>query len=487
MFVFSCKVTDVYICRTKVEKKSETIMAYISTKKTLSAKLIDALKSGHMIRDTGDYTGLCISCTKTGVKTFFFSYRAPNVNLQKRVTLGVYVTQIKNEKLDRPIGKKLLGLAAARQIIVHLREERKAGDCPATRLKKEALIKEAKQKAIEQKEARLTVKEIVELYLTQKVEDHLGTGGKEIAGSRKLKGQKETRRTLEAVVGKDEPTEFGRQIAEEIRHTEIKKIISGIVDKGTNVQAGNVLRELKLAFGFCIGKFDLKDEVYLAEEMINPCIQAKQYFKDQGDKLTSNAGIRTLKDTEITKLLKWLPRSKYTQVSKDALMLVLFTGVRSGEAVVAKKEDFDLEKGTWFVIGKTKVERHVQLSVQAIEYIRPIYENKENKTMYLLPTKRGKPLQQKKLSEQAWKMRKDGDMLDIPRWTAHDLRRTVRTQLSRLTCPSPVGEAVLGHSKKGLEGVYDLHEYESECAIWLQKLADHYDELGSTKRECFEN
>ena len=45
-------------------------------------------------------------------------------------------------------------------------------------------------------------------------------------------------------------------------------------------------------------------------------------------------------------------------------------------------------------------------------------------------------------------------------------------------CPSEVAEAVLGHSRKGIEGTYDLHSYEAECREWLQRWADH---LGSFK------
>lgn len=59
----------------------------------------------------------------------------------------------------------------------------------------------------------------------------------------------------------------------------------------------------------------------------------------------------------------------------------------------------------------------------------------------------------------------------------HDLRRTVRTGLSRLSCPAEIAEAVLGHSKKGIQGTYNLHAYEKECAEWLQKWADHLDAL----------
>jgi integrase len=65
----------------------------------------------------------------------------------------------------------------------------------------------------------------------------------------------------------------------------------------------------------------------------------------------------------------------------------------------------------------------------------------------------------------------------IDDWSPHDLRRTVRTGLSRLGCPSEVAEAILGHSRKGIEGTYDLHKYEQECGVWLQKWADYLDDL----------
>ena len=68
-------------------------------------------------------------------------------------------------------------------------------------------------------------------------------------------------------------------------------------------------------------------------------------------------------------------------------------------------------------------------------------------------------------------------MLDIPYWTLHDLRRTVRTGLSRLQCPNEVAEAVLGHKRCGVEGIYNLYKYYAECQKWLQVWADHLDKL----------
>ena len=58
---------------------------------------------------------------------------------------------------------------------------------------------------------------------------------------------------------------------------------------------------------------------------------------------------------------------------------------------------------------------------------------------------------------------------DMEDWNQHDLRRTIRTNLPRFGCPTDVAEAVLGHSKKGIEGTYNLNTYEEECAEWLQK------------------
>lgn len=59
-------------------------------------------------------------------------------------------------------------------------------------------------------------------------------------------------------------------------------------------------------------------------------------------------------------------------------------------------------------------------------------------------------------------------MLDIPHWTPHELRRTVRIGLSRLQCPNEVAEAILGHTRGDVEGISNLYMYDTECRTWLQ-------------------
>ena len=60
------------------------------------------------------------------------------------------------------------------------------------------------------------------------------------------------------------------------------------------------------------------------------------------------------------------------------------------------------------------------------------------------------------------------------------VRTFLRTGLSRLQCPSEVAEAILGHTKKGLIGTYDLHRYTEQSREWLQRWADHLDTLVTT-------
>jgi integrase len=56
----------------------------------------------------------------------------------------------------------------------------------------------------------------------------------------------------------------------------------------------------------------------------------------------------------------------------------------------------------------------------------------------------------------------DPDVVVLQQWRNHDLRRVVRSGLSRLKIPEAVAEAVLAHVRPGIKGVYDRHDYFDE-------------------------
>jgi hypothetical protein len=66
------------------------------------------------------------------------------------------------------------------------------------------------------------------------------------------------------------------------------------------------------------------------------------------------------------------------------------------------------------------------------------------------------------------------DDVTLPHWTNHDIRRTVRSHLSQLRVEEVVREALLAHSRKGIEATYDQHTYLEEkraaLQLWAQRL-----------------
>ncbi len=428
--------------------EKQTGLVIMDKKKPLHDSMIKNMKhQDKYLTDCNENTGLRVTCGITGIKSFFYRYKSPVTKKLTQIQIGRYPT---------------VSLADARKKLKEYKVVRQSNRCPAYELK---VLKEDEKNKIKTSLPKLTVKGVIDLYLTEYIEDR-NFNGKIIKGSRKPKGQDETRRTLYA----DAVKVLGERFADEVTRKDVVNMVMDIVKRGTNVQAGNVLRELTAAFEYCIGIEKFSDE------FANPSLLAKNSLRQAKVRLTAKKGQRVLSDKELTKFLKWLPGCSFTQTQKNILRFTLWTGCRTGEICTAEWDDINLEEGTWHLDStKTDVERYIQLPQQAIDFLKQL---KLTTGKYLFPSiKTGLPIQQKSLTEQAWQMRRDERMIDIEHWVPHDLRRTVRTGLSRLKCPSEVGEAVLGHSKKGIEGTYDLHQYEDECKIWLQKWADRMDKL----------
>ena len=60
---------------------------------------------------------------------------------------------------------------------------------------------------------------------------------------------------------------------------------------------------------------------------------------------------------------------------------------------------------------------------------------------------------------------------NVANWRLHDLRRTARSLMARAGVQSEIAERVLGHAIPGIEAVYNRHDYLSEKAAALQRLA----------------
>ncbi len=408
--------------------------------KSLTDAAVRSLKPGQTLADAGEFRGLRVYRTKTSPPVFIYRYRSPEPGRPLRqYRIGCYPD---------------VSLSDARDEDRQLAAKRANGICPvAEKSAREAEERaQAARAAAEREIAGFSVADMVEMYLSEYIEDRPIPGGSVVRrGARKRKGQSETRRTLYG----DAVRVLGDRAAAEVTSKEVFDLVMEVVERGANVQAGNLLRELMAAFNYAISD-------RLPDDHVNPCYQARDRLKRKKIRLISKRGTRVLSDSELEELMAWLPGSGYTETQKRVLRLTLMTGCRTGEVCAARWRDIDLDRGVWHLKDtKTGVPRDVQLSLQAVAYLRQIRLTTGD---YVCPSqKTKKPIQQKQLTEQAWRMRKAGKFIDLPRWTPHDLRRTVRTGLSRLGCPSEVAEAILGHSRSGIEGTYDLHSYDAEC------------------------
>lgn len=438
------------------------------TNKPLSALAIKAMKpSDKVMSDAGEYTGLRVTCGTTGKKTFIYRYRSPVTDKITQIKIGGYPQ---------------VSLAEARVELRNLKELRGTGLCPKSHFKelKEQALRLQELETQERENKVFTVEKLCELYLSQHIEDRM-VNGRRIAGARKPKGQSETRRTLYG----DAVKVLGELPARTITRKVVVELIMSIVARGANVQAGNVLRELSAAYEYAIGlgNFD--------ETFANPAVLAKASLRQAKIKLTPRKGRRFLSDAELAQVLKWLPESGFSTSQKHIFNLTLWTGCRTGEVCAAEWRDINLDEGTWHIrTPKNDADRHVQLPRQAVDFLKQLRLATDE---YLFASERtGKPILQKSLSEIKWHLQnphkvKAGSYLKphqlwpegMENWVPHDLRRTVRTGLSKMGCRSEVAEAILGHSRSGIEGTYDLHGYEAECKEWLQKWADYMDVLGS--------
>lgn len=243
----------------------------------------------------------------------------------------------------------------------------------------------------------------------------------------------------------------------EISTRHIRELVDAIVDRGSPVMANRVLSYAKQMFSWGCARGFLQQ---------NPAASLTSIHA--GGKESPRE--RVLEPEEIAALFRLLPTSGLSERKRCWILILLGTGARSGELRIARKEHIDFEAGIWTIpaaSSKNGKAYQVPISRFSAPYFQKLRDLSENG--WLLPARDdSEPIGEKALPkaildrqcEKPLKnrtMKSQGLVLPGGRWTAHDLRRTVATQMrEQLEIDSEIVERCLNHvPANGSQRPYD--------------------------------
>jgi integrase len=207
-----------------------------------------------------------------------------------------------------------------------------------------------------------------------------------------------------------------------------------------------------------------------------------------GDK---NPRDRVLNDNELRAL--WAVADNWNYPVGPLYKMLMLTGLRLNEVARASWSEFDLAKREWTIPasrmkGKNtgsdgrKAKPHlVPLSQAMIDVLDnlPRFENGDylfSTTFGAKPVNVGMKIKNSVDAKMLEQLRRDDAKAVLPPFVNHDIRRTVRTNLSRLKVSEAVAEAVLAHVRPGIVAIYNLHSYATEkreaLELWAASLRE---------------
>ena len=323
---------------------------------------------------------------------------------------------------------------------------------------------EESQRAAEQRKRANSFASVAEDFIANK-----------LAGERKAK-------EVERDIRREFITAWGGRPVTEITHLDIRGVIKTKA-RTAPAQARNLLGTIKRLFAWAVeeGTYDLQAS---PAEAVKP-------RSIIGDKATTD---RILSEDELFALWRAAGRLGYPHGA--VYRLLMLSALRLNEAADAAWTEIDKRNKLWTIPAARMKGRNVG-SGRARDHVVPLTDDimalfdglpRFKKGDYVFSTTFGKSpvwmadkvkkrLDARMLRTLRALARRRGDdpaKVTLPHWTNHDIRRTVRSGLSRLKIAEEAREAVLAHARPGIKGVYDKYDYLDEkreaLELWAARL-----------------
>jgi integrase len=255
---------------------------------------------------------------------------------------------------------------------------------------------------------------------------------------------------------------LGHFSLDKIQTIDIAKALDKIVARGAPIHANRVLSTIKQAFNYGVSRGNLQ---------YNPAANIRS--RDIGG--MEKPRDRVLSLEEIKKIWLFLDsdESQMALHTKCAIKIILLTGVRTAELRLATWDEFDLENSLWIIPPehcKAGESLKIHLSEQVKEILLTL--SQESDTGHVIyGESQHQPLSENALSRAIARIQK---RVGIPKWTAHDLRRTFATHLGETLRIDPVViEKCLGHKMPRIMATYNKNEMLPERKDALNKWSNY--------------
>ncbi len=346
--------------------------------------------------------GFCLRVSPTGNKTWFYRYKLNGKD--KWLTIGRF---------------PIMGIAEARSFFNELWNIKQSGGDPETELNQPSST-----------EDHATVEQLINEWYSGYIIKHRAHP-----------------QQIKQLIDADIIPLLGSKQLHTLKTKEITLALDKIVNRGAPVHANKVLAALKQAFNYGVSRGDM---------LLNPAMNIRA--RDIGG--IEKARDRYLKLDEIKALWLFLDSEKNhisTQI-KNALKIILLTGVRTGELRASKWSEFDFENSLWTIPAEhTKTDIVMRIHLTALTKSLLLELKEKTSSEYVICgfdetsciTDKAIPRAVKRIQQR----------LGIPQWTAHDLRRTFATQLGETLNIDPVViEKCLGHKMPKIMATYNKNE-----------------------------
>jgi integrase len=342
-----------------------------------------------------------------------------------------FIVRYRFHEVKRKLTLGHIGLAAARKLAGDALFEVAQGRDPAL-AKKAAKAKAANAGAN-------TVKAVCEKYLAQE--------------GKKLRTAADRSATLKRLVY----PQIGNLPIDSLRRGTIIDLLDKIEASSGPVMADRTLAVIRKILNW----HAVRDEDYRS-----PIVRGMARTKPK-----ERARSRTLNDAELSAV--WKAANEGEGPFPALVKFLLLVCARRSEAAAMRWEEVD---GTDWILpsarNKTKVDlvRPLSSAAQAVLKAQPRIAG----CPYVFTTDGKHPL------SGFSKFKADFDKrCVVTGWALHDLRRTARSLLARAGVPSDHAEQCLGHVVKGVEGVYNKHDYHQEkkhaftaLAVQIERIAN---------------